>query len=180
MAIETEFKFLVNKLPVKHIKSEPYEIVQIYFDGSRRLDLLNGFFPEVDLRTIHTFRIRIINYMGTTKYLLTLKTSGDISREEYEKEIDKNEADMLYEDNIETAIVKNRYRVEYHSYVFEFDEYMNLKRPMITVEVEIENKDIEKKRQEIIAVIRNVFELKYEDVSSDYHYRNSNLIKFFG
>lgn len=181
MAVETEFKFLLKDIP-NYIKnnSNKYEITQIYFNGSNKLIELKELFPNVDIASIYTFRLRYLKNKGINKNIVTLKTKGKISRLEFEKEIDDEQAKILINNNIISIIMKNRYKYNYNDYCFEFDEFLNLKNELFTCEVEIHNGHIKEDYEKIINIFSTKFNLEFQDVTSDYRYKNSNLIKYFG
>ena len=110
--------------------------------------------------------------------MITLKTKGLYSREEYEEEITKELYDAILKEEIKSCVIKNRYKVKYLDFIFEFDEYLNLKNKLYTCEVEDNNLD---KHQEIIEnCLKDYFKLEYLDVTLNPKYKNSNLIKYFG
>ena len=185
MAIETEFKFLVPSLPKTNFGNvKVYHINQIYFDGSKRKDLLTKVYPDLDINVLSTFRVRKIIHNNKENYILTLKSKAlpnGMSRYEYEKEIDKETFDLLIIDNIDSEIIKNRYVDEYDGYKFEFDEYLNLKKDLVTVEVEVNNIELyEKEVARFLLMIKDHYGLDARDVTYNSIYKNSNLIKYFG
>ena len=185
MAIETEFKFLVPSLPKTNFGNvKVYHINQIYFDGSKRKDLLTKVYPDLDINVLSTFRVRKIIHNNKENYILTLKSKAlpnGMSRYEYEKEIDKETFYLLIIDNIDSEIIKNRYVDEYDGYKFEFDEYLNLAKPLVTVEVEVDN--VEDYNQDVLkyaGLIKGRYNLDARDVTHNHIYKNSNLQKYFG
>ncbi len=174
MQIETEVKYLIDQLP--NDLPQPNYIEQRYFSMSGKEEVLKRIFDLESLSEIKTSRIRMIK-TDQTKYVLTLKTSGLYSRKEYEQVIDYELYQELLHQPIKTCIIKNRYVINHSGFTFEFDEYLNLKQPLYTVEVELENLDHIK---EIELILKNTFKLKYLDVTLNPKYKNSNLKKFFG
>ena len=132
MNYEIEYKYLIKKLPFdkesQNIKKKYIE--QIYFKTS---DEKNEFIKKKvnldSIENITTFRVRKIIENNLTYYILTLKTTGQLQREEYEAFLSEYEYRYLSEE-IVTVIIKNRYieDVIYNdkTYTFEFDEYLNL------------------------------------------------------
>ena len=185
MAIETEFKFLVPSLPVAKIgNAKVYHIDQIYFDGSKRKELLTKVYPDIDINLLSTFRVRKVVHDNTQSFVLTLKSKAlpnGMSRYEYEKEIDEEIFNSLIKDNIESEIIKNRYVDEYLGYKFEFDEYLNLAKPLVTVEVEVENVgDYERDVLKFVGLIKDHYNVDARDVTHNHIYKNSNLQRYFG
>lgn len=176
---ETEYKFLVNDFPLGVDLKRPCEIVQIYFDGTKKIKELQELFPDVDLELIDTFRVRMVTYYKNSCYIATLKTKGAVSRDEYEVHGSKEKITSLYTDNMLSIVIKNRYVMYHKTYCFEFDEYLNLNTPLITVEVEINQLDCGEKKQEIIDILTNDFKLNAIDVTCDNRYKNSNITKYF-
>ena len=175
MAIETEVKFLINKLPDN--LTEPLYIEQRYFEPVKTLEKILDLFKLDNLNNISTKRVRLIK-TDKISYVITLKTKGLYSREEYEEEITKELYDAILKEEIKSCVIKNRYKVKYLDFIFEFDEYLNLKNKLYTCEVEDNNLD---KHQEIIEnCLKDYFKLEYLDVTLNPKYKNSNLIKYFG
>ena len=176
MAIETEVKYLINKLPDN--LPNPLYIEQRYFVPTNTLATILELFNLSSLDNISTKRVRLIKYNNSISYVITLKTKGLYSREEYEQEITENLYNKILNEPITSCVIKNRYKINYQNYTFEFDEYLNLKTPLYTCEVEDEY--FEKHQQEIESILKKYFKVNYQDVTLDAKYKNSNLIKYFG
>lgn len=172
---EIEFKFLVDSLPKQY--DEKQKISQIYFKPNKVLALLKEIFDNVIITKLKIARIRIITQNGKAKYLVNLKSNGLIIREEFEKEISKEVAFKLYKNNQISRIEKTRYVVRKSGFTFEFDEYENLSYPLKTVEVEVEANNLNQKRQKIITILNDEFNLKIKDVTFNVNYKNSNLAR---
>ncbi len=127
--IEIERKFLVTSLDFKNDYFAKNEIAQGYLSSN----------PE------RTVRIRI---KGTKGYL-TIKGIGNesgISRFEWEKEIELNEAKQLLKLCEKGVIEKTRYEVKSGNHVIEVDEFHGDNNGLIIAEIELEdeNESIEK------------------------------------
>lgn len=175
MTIETEVKYLINKLP--NDLPNPLYIEQRYFETVKTLNKILDLFNLENLNNISTKRIRLIK-TDKISYVITLKTKGLYSREEYEQEISEEFYQEILKENILSCVIKNRYKVNYLNYVFEFDEYLNLKTKLYTCEVE--DSEFDKHQEEIEDILKNYFKLDYLDVTLNPKYKNSNLIKYFG
>lgn len=182
--VETEFKFIVSSLPIinfDNAKKEHY--VQIYFDGTKKLDRLKEVFGEVDLAQINTFRIRKIGE-DSKKIILTIKSKSlpnGMSRIELEKEITEDLANDLMENNILSCVVKDRYIDNFAGFTFEFDRYINLRIQLITLEVEVEGSfEYDILVNKLMGMIKDHYGLDARDVTFNPIYKNSNLIKYFG
>ena len=175
MAIETEVKYLIDKLP--DTLPNPLYIEQRYFEPTKTLDKILNLFNLESLNNISTKRVRLIK-TNCIKYVITLKTTGLYSREEYEKEISEELYNEILTEEIKSCVIKNRYKINVSNYTFEFDEYLNLLIPLYTCEVE--DNDFDKHQNEIENILLNHFKLNYKDVTLDPKYKNSNLIKYFG
>lgn len=175
MTIETEVKYLINKLP--NDLPSPLYIEQRYFETVKTLNKILDLFNLENLNNISTKRIRLIK-TDKISYIITLKTKGLYSREEYEQEISEEFYQEILKENILSCVIKNRYKVNYLNYVFEFDEYLNLKTKLYTCEVE--DSEFDKHQEEIEDILKNYFKLDYLDVTLNPKYKNSNLIKYFG
>lgn len=175
MAIETEVKYLINKLPNNLPK--PLYIEQRYFEPVNTLQIILKMFNLDSLNGISTKRVRLIK-TDKISYVITLKSKGLYSREEYEQEITEEIYNQILKEEIKSCVVKNRYKIKINNYVFEFDEYLNLKEKLFTCEIEGEN--ILDHQNEIEDILLNYFNLEFKDVTLDGKYKNSNLIKYFG
>ncbi len=179
--LETEFKFKIDKLPVVNFdNAKKHYIKQIYFNCRKKLDILNGYFPDVDFDVISTYRIRYID----DKIILTIKSkpiSNGFSRLEEEIEIEESDVKRLTEDGDSNIIIKNRYVDINQGYKFEFDEYLNLGTDLYTVEVEVDKEiKYEEYVKRFIDIIKNHYQVDCQDVTFDPIYKNSNLHKYFG
>ena len=85
MAVETEVKYLINKLPDN--LPNPLYIEQRYFVPTNTLTTILELFNLSSLENISTKRVRLIKFHNSISYVITLKTKGLYSREEYEQEI---------------------------------------------------------------------------------------------
>lgn len=127
--IEIERKYLVTSLDFKNDYFGKNEIAQGYLSSN----------PE------RTVRIRI---KGTKGYL-TIKGIGNesgISRFEWEKEIELNEAKQLLKLCEKGVIEKTRYEVKSGNHTIEIDEFHGDNNGLIIAEIELEdeNESIEK------------------------------------
>ena len=78
------------------------------------------------MENISTKRVRLIK-TDKISYVITLKTKGMYSREEYEVEISEKLYNEILKEKILSCVIKNRYKINNSIYTFEFDEYLNLK-----------------------------------------------------
>ena len=178
MSKEIELKYLVSKIPENF--NEKIYIYQKYFNPKGKEEYLKSLFKDIDLNTINTFRLRTITKNNKPIYILTLKSKGiNYSRDEYEIEINEKTYNLLNKD-IESEIIKNRYIKLINNYKFEFDEYLNLKIKLITLEVELETETNIEEDISKIETILNKLNISFENVTFDNRYKNSNLIKYFG
>ena len=122
--IEIERKFLVLNNDFKAESFANHEIVQGYLSTN----------PE------RTVRIRI---KGNSGYL-TIKGSGSesgMSRYEWEKNIDYNEAKELINLCEKGVISKTRFEVKSGKHTFEVDEFYGENQGLIIAEIELESED---------------------------------------
>lgn len=176
--VEREFKFLIKTLPSN--LPEPLHIDQYYFKNEELKHIFKKMFSLDNLDAITTYRVRKITYLDETKYVLTLKTSGKMSRLEYENEIDQTLFNKIISGHIDSLIIKNRYIDRIGEYIFEFDEYFNLNEKMYTVEIELTDDNFDQRYKEICQLLDSHYHVLYENVTNDARYKNSNLIKYFG
>lgn len=172
--IETEYKFLVNKIP--EVFDSIYNITQSYFTlndiTKTEIKKIFTILNNDDFELINTYRIRIVSCNNITKYIITLKTKGLNSRKEYEEEITKEQYDLFNKYSYKT-IIKNRYVAQYNNYVFEFDEYFNLVEDIITCEVETKIEDVN--YNNITNILKNYFHIEFQDVTNEKKYKNKYL-----
>lgn len=122
--VEIERKFLVTS---EAFKSEAFKVEPI----------IQGYLNSNKKRSV---RIRI---KGEKAYL-TIKGESNqsgISRLEWEKEIDRNEAEKLIELCEEGQIAKKRYNVKVGKHTFEVDVFEGQNEGLIIAEVELENEN---------------------------------------
>ena len=150
MALEIERKFLVGG-EFKSLAHKSYHITQ-------------GFLSSIPERTV---RIRIRD----SQAFLTIKGKGNesgMSRFEWEKEIELEEAKellLLCEPGI---IDKNRYLVAVGKHVFEVDEFFGENQGLILAEVELSSEEESFEKPQWLG----------EEVTGDIRYYNSRLSKF--
>ena len=124
MAVEIERKFLVKNNSFKQESFAKKSMKQGYLNSNKN----------------RTVRIRITD----DKAFITVKgnsNSTGVSRFEWEKEIDKLEAEELLLLCETTIIEKNRFYVKSHQHVYEIDEFFGDNYGLIIAEVELKNED---------------------------------------
>lgn len=146
--MEIERKFLLKTIPENLEKYDVKNISQSY------------------ISTHPTIRIR----NQDNKYILTIKSSGVLSRQEYEMELTKNEYENLHK-KVETLdLIKKRYIIPLKMGLkAELDIYENELKGLYTVEVEFPNLD-----EALNFTPPSWFG---KDVTTDNRYKNSSLIK---
>ena len=120
--IEIERKFIVTSGAYKKEAFKDTRICQ-------------GFLNTDKERTV---RVRIKGDLG----FITVKgksTADGLSRFEWEKEIDKQEAESLLKLCESTIIDKVRYEIKVGKHIFEVDEFFGDNQGLIIAEVELEN-----------------------------------------
>lgn len=127
--IETERKFLVNS----------NEFLKLFKTQNR---IVQGYLSSVPERTV---RIRIKGEKG----YLTIKGKSNesgLSRMEWEKEIDVNEAELLLQICESGVIDKIRYEIEVGKHIIEVDVFEGENKGLILAEIELqaENESFEK------------------------------------
>ena len=124
MAVEIERKFLVKNNSFKQESFAEKSMKQGYLNSNKN----------------RTVRIRITD----DKAFITVKGNSNytgVSRFEWEKEIDKLEAEELLLLCETTIIEKNRFYVKSHQHVYEIDEFFGDNYGLIIAEVELKNED---------------------------------------
>jgi CYTH domain-containing protein len=116
--MEIERKFLVKQMPEKLDSYERVDIVQgyIFFDPALRLRM-----------------------QGDT-YIITMKSSGGLIRQEYEMEISKDEFDSMWNKIDGCAIHKTRYKIPLdNGLICELDVFHEDFESLVTAEVEFDS-----------------------------------------
>lgn len=150
MSIEIERKFLVKN---NDFKQESYQ----------KNKIKQGFLNSDKNRVV---RIRISNEVA----FITVKGKSNLSgtsRFEWEKEIDKTEAEALLLLCEPSIIEKIRYLVKSGNHIFEVDEFFGKNEGLVVAEIELsaENEDFEKPNW------------LAKEVTGQVKYYNSNLSK---
>jgi len=148
--IEIERKFLVESNAYKAQASSKSRIVQ-------------GFLNTHPERTV---RVRVKGDMG----FLTIKGESNkagTSRFEWEKRIDKRDAEALLNLCEEGVLEKTRYEVSFGEHIFEVDEFHGENQGLVVAEVELNSEDEEFEKPDWLA----------KEVTGDVRYYNSQLSK---
>lgn len=148
--IEIERKFLVNSKAFLNEYKNSYRIVQ-------------GYLSSVPERTV---RVRI---KGDKGYLTIKGKSNEsgLSRMEWEKEIDVNEAESLLQICESGVIDKIRYDIELGNHTFEVDVFEGENKGLIIAEVELQSENESFEKPDWLG----------EEVTGDERYYNANLSK---
>lgn len=145
--MEIERKFLLEQ-SIDLSKFESKKIEQFYI----------SFNPEVRIRKI------------SNDCFLTIKSDGDLEREEIELTIAKEEYKKLKTLASTSSIKKTRYYISNGDFIYELDVYHNGLEGLFTVEVEFSSKKESKK-----FIAPNWFGKEITDVKK---YKNKNLAKY--
>lgn len=122
--IEIERKFLLKNTSFKNEATESHHIKQ-------------GFLSTYKRRTV---RVRIQD----DKAFLTVKgksTNNGLMRFEWEREIDKQEAENLLDLCKNSIIDKIRYKVKVGNHTYEVDEFFGDNDGLLVAEIELESED---------------------------------------
>lgn len=144
--MEIERKFLIKKIPnLSNIKCD--KIIQSYLSCD----------PVIRIRNVND-----------EKYYITIKSDGDIAREELEMEINKRQFDKLKE-KAGNEIIKNRYKMPFNKYIIELDIYEKCNiLNLITAEIEFNS--VEE------AIDFKVPDWFADEVTYNSNYKNNNLL----
>jgi CYTH domain-containing protein len=158
--MEIERKFLVKELPDDLNYDTVLSIEQCYISIS----------PEIRLRKItNTYH----NYIMNHNYYLTVKSDGDLEREEFEIQITREQYESLLIKHDGSLIRKNRYKypISFDAYNLyaEIDNYYGHLSGLQIVEVEFPNNEVAKLFSDYIP------EWFSEEVTYDKQYKNKNL-----
>ncbi|MCF7559467.1 CYTH domain-containing protein [Sabulilitoribacter multivorans] len=148
--IEIERKFLV--------KSDVFKT-----DAFKKTRIIQGFLNSDKQRTV---RVRIKEETG----FLTIKglsSKNGLSRFEWEKEITKQDAEVLLNLCEPTIIDKTRYEVTVKNHTFEVDEFFGDNQGLVIAEVELESENEAFEKPNWLG----------EEVTGNIKYYNSQLSK---
>jgi len=129
MSKEIERKFLIDTLP------------DFLREGARKVTIEQGYIAleqqghEVRLRKV------ISDQGGEYVYLLTVKSTGELERAEYEVKLEQAQFEVLWPATEGRRLEKDRYLTERGSVHYEVDVYHRPLRGLIVAEVEFETKD---------------------------------------
>ncbi len=151
MNIEIERKFLVKNNSFKKESFQKKYIKQGFLNSNKE----------------RVVRIRISDDLA----FITVKGESNNSgttRFEWEKEINKNDAEQLLLLCEPTLIEKNRYLVKISNHVFEVDEFLNDNKGLIIAEIELSSENENFKKPSWLG----------KEVTGDIKYYNSNISLF--
>lgn len=150
MSIEIERKFLVKNLDFKKESFKKKYLKQGYLNSDKN----------------RTVRVRLTN----TSAFITIKGKSNktgTSRFEWEKEINKAEAEQLLPLCEPNLIEKHRYLVKIGKHIFEVDEFLGENLGLIIAEVELKNENESFEKPSWLG----------KEVTGDLKYYNSNISK---
>lgn len=148
--IEIERKFLV--------KSEEYKK-----EAFKKIKIKQGFLSTDPERTV---RLRITDETA----FLTIKgksRENGLSRFEWEKEIDKKEAEQLFKLCKPGIIDKTRYLIKAGDFTFEVDEFYGENQGLVVAEIELNSEEDSFKKPNWLG----------EEITGELKYYNSQLSK---
>ncbi len=119
MTQEIERKFLIINVPDNLLFYNSYTISQGYI--------------------LITDDIEIRLRKKGDKYFQTIKSTGDLSREEYEIELTQDQFEVLWPLTAGKRIKKLRHEIKYDDYIIELDIYHDSLEGLKTAEVEFKN-----------------------------------------
>ncbi len=150
MAQEIERKFLV--------KNETFKV-----DSVKEIKITQGFLSTVAERTV---RIRIKGKQG----FITVKGIGNdsgVSRFEWEKEIDIQDARELLRICEPGIIEKTRFHIKFGVHTFEVDEFHGENKGLVIAEIELSSEDEIFKKPNWLG----------KEITGDVKYYNSMIVK---
>lgn len=132
-------------------------------ESFKKIAIKQGFLNTDPERTV---RLRIAD----EKAFLTIKgksSKNGLSRFEWEKEIDINEAETLFKLCEPGVIEKSRYLVKAGDFLFEIDEFFGENKGLVIAEIELENETDTFKKPKWLG----------KEVTGETRYYNSRLSK---
>lgn len=154
MSKEIERKFLIKKLPNLNDKQYKEYIEQYYLSKN----------PEIRIRK----KIREIDIKNKVTYYMTIKSEGNLVRDELEFQIYPSVFNQLKAQANDNRIIKTRYYLPCGKYTVNLDVYHSI----VLLTVEVEFRDIEE------ANSFNPPDWFGEEVTNDKRYKNKNLAKY--
>lgn len=175
--METEMKFKLKTLYPEIELCQNYDIEQIYLDFSSHdsKQKIQCFFKSpIDWEKIKEVRLR--DKSGS--YTLTMKSDGDMTRNEYEVIIKYNAFNMLL-NNIPQIGSLKKIRYEYptkYDMIIEVDKYTDPKdiKGLLISEIEFDINVFSP--EQIHDIAKKYLGDDIEDVTNDKRYKNRNLI----
>lgn len=152
MSKEIERKFLVKEVPDLDSKQVYSEIIEQYY-----LEMN----PEIRVR-------KITDSKRHSMYYITIKSDGDLVRDELEFQIYPSVFNQLKAQANDNRIIKTRYYLPCGKYTVNLDVYHSI----VLLTVEVEFRDIEE------ANSFNPPDWFGEEVTNDKRYKNKNLAKY--
>ena len=174
---EIEYKFLLKELPKEFCKDEnKHKIIQYYYTKNDVCDYINLLkIDKNSTKNIKFVRLRVEFFDKTTKFFLTAKSDGEKIRDEFETQITQKQAAKILTKQPVGKVVKNRYKIKKENYTFEFDEYFEQNKGLVTCEIEI--KDNVDDYLKITKILKEYFKAIFVDVTNNKKYKNINLSK---
>lgn len=121
----------------KFLPSNAFNLTEIQRMAQKSFDIKQGYICNDANRTV---RVRTKGHKG----YLTIKgigNEGNVSRFEWEKEIEISEAEALLKLCLANAIVKTRYEVLVNEHIFEIDVFDNANKGLIIIELELSSEN---------------------------------------
>jgi adenylate cyclase len=121
----------------KFLPSTSFSLSEIEQHSTKKFQIQQGYISNDPARTV---RVRLKGEKG----FLTIKGVGNetnISRFEWEKEIEKHEAEALLNLCNSGIIKKTRYEVQQANHIFEIDVFEGQNQGLIIIEIELESEN---------------------------------------
>ncbi len=148
--MEIERKYLLDSIPFK-LEDFPCNLIE-----------------QAYISTTPVIRIRKKEFAGNTRYILTVKSSGLLKREEYELALTKDEYDSLILKASGNVITKKRYVIPLEDGLsLELDIFEGIFDGLVMGEIEFPNEEAANKY--------NPPEYLSREVTFDTHFHNSNM-----
>lgn len=150
-----------------NFKNEETEYKFLVISDEWRKDASGIFYRQGYLSTEKNATVRVRLEGDKGKLTIKGEKRGPTGKE-FEYDIPYNDAVYILENlSIKPLIDKKRYKVEHDSFVWDVDEFYGENEGLILAEIELENADQKFSKPEWIG----------KDVTSDYRYKNSSLVK---
>ncbi len=179
MQIEREKRYLIENLDRSVLESlgEPLHIEQYYLKMCDYVKSAIKYYHGVNARmVVAEARVRVVNSKRGNMCYFTVKSDGNLAREESEVTIPMGVAENLIENFAETMVVKDRFMHRTGLHIVEINNFLD--RDLILAEIEYDGdvfteEDIDEEMAQVVSSLDPNAIVSDKTLYSDY--KNKNL-----